>query len=1491
MNLLKKVLWLLIISLVTLNATEQNQLCQAFEDGIQTRTNSSEIKFINNSYLFSNPNNSLNGFKVINQNSNLSCRDVNGTTDEPCQSSNALGMSLSLISLQTPEVFIFTQDVNSTTQIKMKKLKVKKNKNLNLTASSAIYLESLKVAKNSTVTIKAPKVVINNLNSFKKSNIKIIADTIDIKTVKLENRADLIIKSFTEDAKIEMRIEKLKLKKASILLNNGLYHIKRVELKNRSSLKVGDSVQIVNKRTVVLNHSRVNASKNRAICNDEHNPNALFIYSNDLVRVENHSNIVAMVYNERRVEFTKYSGLKGAVSAKNRAIVKNHSKVCYTKCSLTSNSTDDVTPPVITLNGDSNLTLTVGETYTELGATALDDVDGNVSVTISGTVDTATVGVYILTYSATDVAGNDANVTRTINVVNEAIVDTTPPVITLNGDANVTIEKDGIYTELNATAVDNVDGNVSVTISGTVDTSTVGVYILTYSATDVAGNEANVTRTINVVNEAIVDITPPVITLNGNQNISITKGDTYNELGATAIDDVEGNVNVTVSGEVDTSRVGTYTITYTAVDSAENRATLSRTVNVIEPVVKYGVNIGEVQGNTATYYNVARFSVSLRSKPEANVTIPISSSDENEGKIQPINGDNTKLRFSPDNWNTPQMIYVKGQHQNPVDTVQNYKIVLSTIVSDDANYDGINPTDVDMKGLELTLKKPTDVKFIANLPKTVNIETSYNGTRRLTYTLLEHPDGMTISSNSSWISWTAPESAEGNSYPVKIKVENREFSSEISFNVHVADTTTIQTEINGTKIIVTEEGNLKGLEITTLDNNIDPSDIKLSKTSQSNLQEIPDYVTKISDFFVFNELISGKVRIKLPLSQLPAGVNLNYIGLYCLGTAQGINEEFWASLGVDKKIIYKQGEPFLQLELYELEGASFIGFEIPEFPNKNAPLIPFQKKNSTKFSKINISDVNCTPIDNNGSLNYMIQNCRVNNSNIKVENFGISSNSIRWGVVIEELITWIVDSRDGFDKLNLDYDNNFTVNIGKMRKSKVFGFVDKQEDYKILHLTSINYISKAMQTTAIHEYLHHAQSRSKIGNHDLMIHSGFQVDWFIEGSAVWFTDYDTLDSLNGYSFSEGKGYKILEAGLNSRPAIGTDKEYQNNIHREYQRFSFLKLTSSKCRNFDNVFREMLNINRNVDPSGIKNFINELENANCDFGNQLGEDKNSSLESALLYYQYATIQEDNIKLLDSNEDRTKFDFDGTWSAYKRDWSELYLLNFILDKIPAYGANSFKIDFDDFAETNGLISLNIQTDKPLTVVGIRLDENGKSTQIGVENNFHFTTEAGIVKEYNLTDEDRAGGLFITLLNATDKEVEILDLNLTIRRFTRDNTTNIVTDHERGLMWQDETDTWLDSWYGAGRHCTALTLGDYDDWRVPTYDELIHILDLDGEDTYRYKIFEHLGPVGYWSLDRNGGVFPDSESAKVVNFGLATWIWINTSQNMNTRCVRTK
>ena len=156
--------------------------------------------------------------------------------------------------------------------------------------------------------------------------------------------------------------------------------------------------------------------------------------------------------------------------------------------------TADTTPPVITLNG-GDVALTVGDTYTEQGATATDDRDGNVEVTISGNVDTTTAGVYTVTYTATDASDNNATETRTVTVTLPA--DTTPPVITLNG-GDVALTVGDTYTEQGATATDDRDGNVEVTISGNVDTTTAGVYTVTYTATDTADNNATETRTVTV---------------------------------------------------------------------------------------------------------------------------------------------------------------------------------------------------------------------------------------------------------------------------------------------------------------------------------------------------------------------------------------------------------------------------------------------------------------------------------------------------------------------------------------------------------------------------------------------------------------------------------------------------------------------------------------------------------------------------------------------------------------------------------------------------------------------------------------------------------------------------------------------------------------------------------------------------------------------------------------------------------------------------------
>ena len=79
----------------------------------------------------------------------------------------------------------------------------------------------------------------------------------------------------------------------------------------------------------------------------------------------------------------------------------------------------DTTPPVITLTGSSTINLTVGDTFTDPGATATDDIDGNItsSISISGSVDTSTAGTYTLSYNVSDTAGKAATeVQRTITV-------------------------------------------------------------------------------------------------------------------------------------------------------------------------------------------------------------------------------------------------------------------------------------------------------------------------------------------------------------------------------------------------------------------------------------------------------------------------------------------------------------------------------------------------------------------------------------------------------------------------------------------------------------------------------------------------------------------------------------------------------------------------------------------------------------------------------------------------------------------------------------------------------------------------------------------------------------------------------------------------------------------------------------------------------------------------------------------------------------------
>ena len=168
---------------------------------------------------------------------------------------------------------------------------------------------------------------------------------------------------------------------------------------------------------------------------------------------------------------------------------------------LSSDDYQDVVPPVISMNGSSPVFVELGSSYTDAGASANDANHGSTAVTTSGTVNTNQVGVYTITYTATDLSGNTATATRTVNVV-----DTTKPVVTVTGTNPVTVELGGTYTDAGATATD-LSGAVTVVTTSNVDTDTVGAWTVTYTSTDASGNAGTATRTVNVV-----DTVNPVIT-------------------------------------------------------------------------------------------------------------------------------------------------------------------------------------------------------------------------------------------------------------------------------------------------------------------------------------------------------------------------------------------------------------------------------------------------------------------------------------------------------------------------------------------------------------------------------------------------------------------------------------------------------------------------------------------------------------------------------------------------------------------------------------------------------------------------------------------------------------------------------------------------------------------------------------------------------------------------------------------------------------------
>ena len=108
-----------------------------------------------------------------------------------------------------------------------------------------------------------------------------------------------------------------------------------------------------------------------------------------------------------------------------------------------------------------------------------------------------------------------------------------------------------------------------------------------------------------------------------------------------------------------------------------------------------GITVSLAAGSTSEAGGTTTFTVVLNSRPTANVTIPLQSSDTGEGIVA-----TSSVTFTEDNWSAKQTVVVTGVNDSVADGTQSYSIVTGAGVSADIGYEGMNPADVAISNVD-----------------------------------------------------------------------------------------------------------------------------------------------------------------------------------------------------------------------------------------------------------------------------------------------------------------------------------------------------------------------------------------------------------------------------------------------------------------------------------------------------------------------------------------------------------------------------------------------------------------------------------------------------------------------------------------------------------------------------------------------------------------------------------------------------------------------
>lgn len=393
------------------------------------------------------------------------------------------------------------------------------------------------------------------------------------------------------------------------------------------------------------------------------------------------------------------------------------------------------------------------------------------------------------------------------------------------------------------------------------------------------------------------------------------------------------------------------------------------------------------------------------------------------------------------------------------------------------------------------------------------------------------------------------------------------------------------------------------------------------------------------------------VELRFPLDRLPETVSLGDVDLYAFTEALDVEGQLWAPVWMAINYEGTADAPVLAVKLSRLEGMAVWGYSTADAQEAVSAQDMQPQASSSRIGlaapipqPVMPTCVQASPLGNPIDK----YTCTTSAVTITIKGWGTDLN--RWkgqaqqeaGATKESFIEWLIGAQSWFSSAKLGYSVDFNVSIEQIRSPPnytILGFVTGAEDYQTLHINADNSLSAStLQGTAVHEYFHHAQANlsTQMADKVLLIRSGSNTGWLIEGTARWVED-ELFDLMNTYVGKEGnRGQRITEAGIsNAGGADGGEKG------RPYQRFSFFKLLTGRCPNFLAQFRTSLNIEpATADPSGLTNLVSlfgpKSDNFACNFGDHLGTSNSATLSAALAYYNYASQRQGKISLLDANE---------------------------------------------------------------------------------------------------------------------------------------------------------------------------------------------------------------------------------------------------------------